>query len=72
MADRNYCLFIKKWYVEEIQNRGNQALYQDWLNKTSAWKRTQRRRAQKVKSYFRKDKGEQFVTISHKTRFRHQ
>lgn len=21
MADRNYCIFIKNWYVEEIQNR---------------------------------------------------
>lgn len=33
------------------------ALYKERLNKTSAWKRTQMRRAQKV-NYFRKDKGE--------------
>lgn len=34
------------------------ALYNERLNKMSAWKRTQRRRAQKVTGYFTEDEGE--------------
>lgn len=34
------------------------ALYKEKLNKPSAWKRTQRRKAQKIMNYFRTDEGE--------------
>lgn len=53
--------FHQKWCVklEETKKRERRivAFYKERL-KTSAWKGTQRRRAQKVRNYFRKDEGE--------------